>query len=189
MGHARRYAGSCGMSIDDLDIPTIEQHRDLAIGQIEFARRYSLELLSNTPHDLWFTIPSNAPTNVAWQAGHLAYSQYGLLVFRQRGREPEDLELMPGTFRKKYGRGTTPDSDASSQPTPDELLQRLDVIHTRSLEVVRSIDPQVLLEEIDMPYAVYPNKLGAILFCPLHEQIHSGQIGLLRRMLGLEPIR
>jgi hypothetical protein len=31
--------------------------------------------------------------------------------------------------------------------------------------------------------------LGAILFCPLHEQIHSGQIGLIRRGLGLPSVR
>ncbi|MEZ6087469.1 MAG: DinB family protein [Pirellulaceae bacterium] len=173
----------------DLDITMVEKHRDMAIGQIEFSRQYSLELLNNTPHNLWFTIPTGSPTHIAWQAGHLAYSQYGLLVFRQRGREPEDLELMPGTFRKRYGRGSVPDHDASGQPSPDELLERLDIIHARSLEVVRSLAPQVLLEQIDMPYAVYPNKLGAILFCPLHEQIHSGQIGLLRRLLGLDPIR
>ena len=52
-----------------------------------------------------------------------------------------------------------------------------------------TVDPAVLLEPIDLPYAAYPNKLGAVLFCPLHEHIHAGQIGLLRRALGLEPVR
>ena len=52
-----------------------------------------------------------------------------------------------------------------------------------------NVDMNVLLETVDMPYAVYPNKLGAILFCPLHEQIHAGQIGVLRRALGLDPVR
>ncbi len=36
-----------------------------------------------------------------------------------------------------------------------------------------------------MPYAAYPNKFGALLFCPMHESIHIGQIGLIRRGLGL----
>jgi hypothetical protein len=40
-----------------------------------------------------------------------------------------------------------------------------------------------------MPYAGYPTKLGALLFCPLHEMIHAGQIGLLRRLMGKPPIR
>ncbi len=48
---------------------------------------------------------------------------------------------------------------------------------------------EVLLEPIEMPFAGYPCKLGAVLFCPLHEMLHAGQIGLLRRSLGLSPIR
>ena len=43
----------------------------------------------------------------------------------------------------------------------------------------------VLLEPVEMPYAAYPIKLGAILFCPLHEHIHAGQIGVVRRALRL----
>jgi hypothetical protein len=46
-----------------------------------------------------------------------------------------------------------------------------------------------LAEPTEMPYAVYPIKLGALLFCPLHESIHAGQIGLLRRMHGMESVR
>jgi hypothetical protein len=51
------------------------------------------------------------------------------------------------------------------------------------------VTADVLLEPVDMPYAAYPVKLGAVLFCPLHEHIHAGQIGVVRRALGLEPIR
>ena len=178
------------MSSDsELDLVTVEKSVAAAIGQIEFTRSYSLELLDNTPQDLWFTIPEGAPTNIAWQAGHLGYSEYGLLMFRQRGRDPDDLELVPGTFRKKYGRGTVPDADPKGQPSPGELLDRMAAIHERSIKELKSADPQQFLDPMDMPYAVYPNKLGAVLFCPLHEQIHSGQIGLVRRMLGLESVR
>ena len=174
-----------------LDTETVEQIRDLALGQIEFARSYTRELLedSNTPHDRWFEMPEGCPTHIAWQVGHLIYSQYGLLMFRLRGRHPDDLELVPSTFRKKYGRGTTPDPDPSGQPTPIELLDRLGRVHAQAFDVVRTTSAECFLEEIDMPYAVYPNKLGAVLFCPLHEQIHAGQIGLTRRLLGLQPVR
>ena len=54
---------------------------------------------------------------------------------------------------------------------------------------LQNVDPTVLLESVGMPYAAFPIKLGAILFCPMHEQIHAGQIGLLRRALGLESVR
>lgn len=160
-----------------------------AIGQLEFARQTTLDLLAATPRDRWFEIPPGMPTNIAWQVGHLTVSQYGLLLFRIRGRSPADLELIPGKFRKRYGRGSTPSADTGSQPTADELYARLGQVDALARQAIAAVEPQVLLEPIDPPYAVYPVKLGGILFCPLHEQLHAGQIGLLRRALGCEPLR
>jgi hypothetical protein len=160
-----------------------------ALGQIRFARRYTLELLESVPHDRWFEIPAGLPTNIAWQVGHLAVSQYGLLMFRIRGRKPEDLDLIPGRFRKTYGRESVPSSEPDNQPSPAELTERLNQVLDLAMTEIATIEPQVLLEPVDMPYAAYPIKLGAILFCPLHEHIHAGQIGLVRRGLGLQPVR
>jgi hypothetical protein len=160
-----------------------------AIGQINFARDYTQQLLAATPKELWFEMPNELPTHIGWQVGHIAVSQYGLLMFRIRGREPEDLEIVSGKFRKAYSRQTVPNADTSAQPTADELLERLNQIHKRAMTELSKVNPAVLLEPVDMPYAAYPTKLGAILFCPLHEHIHAGQIGLLRRALGLESVR
>ncbi len=160
-----------------------------AIGQIEFARNYTLELIESVPHDQWFTIPDSLPTNVAWQVGHLTVSQYGLLLFRLRGRTPEDVQLIPSKFRKAYSRGSTPSADPSKQPSPTELLERMSEVHRLGLEQLCEVTPEVLLRPVDMPYAAYPVNLGAVLFCPLHEHIHAGQLGMLRRALGFDPVR
>lgn len=160
-----------------------------AIGQINFSRDYTHQLLAATPNELWFEMPNDLPTHIGWQVGHLAVSQYGLLMFRIRGRSPADLEIVPGKFRKAYSRQTVPNLDASAQPSAAELLERLNRIHELAMKELQAVDPAVLLEPVDMPYAAYPTKLGAVLFCPLHEHIHAGQIGLLRRALGLESVR
>lgn len=160
-----------------------------AIGQIKFARQYCLELLDNTPHELWFEMPASLPTHVAWQVGHLTVSQYGLLMFRIRGRHPDDLELIPSRFRKAYSRSSKPTLDTSRQPSAGELRERMGLVYERSLTELENVTSETLLEPVDMPYAAYPNKLGAILFCPIHEHTHIGQIGLLRRALGLDPVR
>lgn len=160
-----------------------------ALGQIDFARQYVLELLDATPGDRWFEFPPNVPSNIAWQVGHLTVSQYGLLLFRVRGRIPEDLELIPGKFRKAYARGSKPNSDPTGQLSPEELLERMNTVYELGKAELQQVTADTLLEPEDMPYAAYPIKLGAILFCPLHEQIHAGQIGVVRRGLGLDPIR
>ena len=160
-----------------------------ALAQIDFARRYTREMLAATPHDLWFTRPEGTPAHIAWQVGHLTVSQYGLLMFRIHGRRDTDLDLIPGKFRKAFGRGSDPASESANQMTADELLERFEQVNEQAIRGLEGITAEVLLEPVEMPYAAYPIKLGAILFCPLHEQIHAGQIGLTRRLLGLESIR
>jgi hypothetical protein len=173
----------------ELTVATATLLRDAALAQLDFARRYTLDLLNATPHDRWYEMTPATPTHIAWQVGHLAVSQYGLLMFRQRGRAPADLDLVPGPFRKAFGRGTQPQPFDDSSESPTDLLARLQKIHEQAYAELSAADPEPLLDPIDMPFAVYPNKLGAILFSPLHEQVHSGQIGLIRRGLGLPPIR
>lgn len=194
-------ADSAAVPVPVPDLATAEVMMTAALGQIDWARRYTLELLAATPRELWFERPiiSSAetgqsigplPTHIAWQVGHLAVSQYGLLMFRIHGRRDEDLDLIPSRFRKAYARGSDPTVAASGQCSADELFERLQTVHQKAIAgLTQAFDTHVLLDQVDMPYAVYPIKLGAILFCPLHEQIHSGQIGLIRRALGLPPVR
>ena len=163
--------------------------RQLAMEQIKFARDYVSSLLVEIDEVDWFRLPAGAPTHLAWQVGHLAMAQYGLCLFRQRGRKPEDLELIPSKFRKQYSRGTTPDPDPTDQPSPGELREIFDRIHQQCLLEIPTLTAETLNEPVDMPYAVYPTKLGALFFSSHHEMIHAGQIGLLRRLLGKQPVR
>ncbi|MFN3191631.1 MAG: DinB family protein [Aureliella sp.] len=163
--------------------------RDVMLAQMKWAREYSRQLVDSIPGDLWYEIPAGLPTHVAWQVGHLAVSQYGLMLFRQRGRGPGDLDLMPGWLRKQFGRGSTPGERSEKSPSPGDLLERLDKINQQAILEVSQLPASTLMEETEMPYTAYPIKLGALLFCPIHESIHAGQIGLLRRALGESPLR
>lgn len=161
----------------------------LAIEQVKFARGYTLTLLADIGPEDWFHVPAGVTTHLAWQVGHLAMAEYGLCLFRQRGRKSEDLELMPSKFRKQFSRGSEPDPNPANHASPEELLAAFHRIHEQCLAEMVTFSAESLSEPVDMPYAVYPNKLGSLLFCSHHEMIHAGQIGLLRRLLGKSPIR
>ena len=163
--------------------------RDFALTQIRWARQYSLALIESIPEELWYETPRGMKTHAAWQVGHLAVSQYGLMLFRQRGRLPGDLALMPGWLRKQFGRSSTPASKNEKSPSPAELMERLNTIHEQSIKEVEQLSAEVLAKPTDEPYTAYPIKLGALLFCPIHESIHAGQIGAVRRGLELDPLR
>lgn len=177
------------ISSADLSTEELVAGRDHVIAQMKWTRQYSLQLIESIPEDRWFEMPEGLPTHVAWQVGHLAVSQYGLMLFRQRGRSPGDLEIMPGWLRKQFGRGTQPGARTEKSPARSELLERLEKIHQQALAEIQDLTPEILAEATEMPYAAYPIKLGALMFCPIHEGLHAGQIGSLRRALGLEPIR
>ena len=179
----------CTLPTADLTHESVLAMRNAVLGQIDFARRYSLELLENTPEELWPIVPDGGSSHIAWQVGHLAVAQYGLMLFRQRGRAEGDMELMPGWLRKRFGRGSVPSTEASEIPTKAALLECLVKIHKASIATLPNLTAEQLLEPTEMPYVAHPIKLGALLFCPLHEAIHAGQIGILRRMHGLTPIR
>jgi hypothetical protein len=163
--------------------------RDAAVGQMRFAREYTLTMISDIPFEAWYEQPAGIPTHLAWQVGHLAVAEYGLMLFRQRGRAEGDLDLMPGWLRKKFSRGTSAVSAEETGVRPEELLDILDKIHKQAMLEAASLPASSLGESTDMPYAVHPLRLGALMFCPLHESIHAGQIGMLRRLLGKAPIR
>jgi hypothetical protein len=162
---------------------------DLALEQIEFARTYTLGILAEIDEADWFTMPPGCPTHVAWQVGHLAMAEYGLCLFRQRGRQSIDLELMSSSFRKLFTRGTVPEADASMYPAPVEIRATLDRVHAQVLKEAPSFTPDQLGEPVEPPFAVEATKLGCLLFCSHHEMLHAGQLGLLRRLLGKQPIR
>lgn len=179
------------LNTDSLTEQAVLSGRDQALAQIQWMRQYTEQLIQAVPEDLWYVMPAGAQTHLAWQVGHLAVAQYGLMLFRQRGRVETDMQLMPGWLRKNFGRGSQPSPDRGDgkNPPPQALLEHLRAIHSQACQEVTRLAYATLTEPTEMPYAAYPIKLGALLFCPLHESIHAGQIGLLRRLHGLEPLR
>jgi hypothetical protein len=162
---------------------------EIAVRQLEFARRYLLGMIADVPDADWFRMPAGSVTHVGWQVGHLAMAEYGLCLFRLRGRLPEDASLMTSEFRKKFSKGSTPDPDPAQNPPPQELRDVLARVHQQAMtELARYADADLEVP-VEEPHAVFDMKLGAVYFCSLHEMMHAGQIGLLRRLLGKSPIR
>ena len=160
----------------------------IATRQIEFARAYTRRLLSDLSDDDWFAQPAGFPNHVAWQVGHLAVAEYGLCLFRIRGRGPDDTRLMPSTFRKTFSRGTIPRTQRDANPEPAEIRKVFDAVHEEAMRLLAQVGAGSLSKPVEMPYSVEPTQLGGLFFCSAHEMLHAGQIGAIRRLLGKEPL-
>ena len=94
---------------------------------------------------------------------------------------PKELSFVPAHTQNP----TTP-----SRTSSGEKRARSGALKTAVVEKEAPGYTQELLSvSSEMPYSVFPNRFGGMLFCPQHEMIHAGQIGMLRRALGRAPIR
>jgi hypothetical protein len=116
-------------------------------------------------------------------------AQYGLTLFRQRGRAEIDAALFPSHVRKQFMKGTIPDADRTQYPSPEEIRKTMVRIHNQMLTEIDSFDGDGLDQTTDPPFAGFANRYGALLFAADHEMLHAGQIGFLRRLMGKDPIR
>jgi len=161
-----------------------------AISQIRQARRYTEDLLANLPDDHWFAEPPGGVTHVAWQVGHLAVCEYALALKRVRGVRADDEQLVSADDFRLYGKGSEPVFDADAYPPVSQIRELLQRVHQQTLDELQSLDEATAEEPTsEPPHPMFKTKLGALVWCAQHEFLHAGQIGLLRRQLGLESLR
>ena len=110
----------------------------LAIEQIVFARNYTIGLLDQTPADEWFRQPPGGVSHVAWQVGHIAFSEYRLALWRIRGERPGDAVLFSPDFKHLFGADSVPQADSTYPPA--ELRAVLDRVHEQVLRELPGLD-------------------------------------------------
>ena len=159
-----------------------------ALERIERTRSYTKALLADVEDEQWLVKPEGCPTNIAWQVGHIAMAQYALCLMRVRDSQPGDRDIMSREFRKQYSKGSTP-GNAEQGFNPEEIRNVFNAVHGQVLLEAPGFDEAELARELAAPHEMFTTKLAALHFSADHEMLHSGQIGLLRRMLGKDPVR
>jgi len=161
----------------------------LAHQQLQATRKYIQDLLDNTSLDLWYQWPSGVGSHMAWQVGHLAMAQYRLCIVFVRPELPGDQRIISADFLKAFGRGSQARPESPDTLPAAELLRRYNAVCDHVM------DHWNLYEELDMlapalvqNHRIVRSRLDALFWASRHAMIHAGQIGLIRRGLGLEPI-
>jgi hypothetical protein len=159
-----------------------------ALDRIVFARTYTVGLLDTIDPADWYRMPSEGVTHVAWQVGHLAFSQYRLCLVRVRGPRPDDDDLIPPAVLRAFGRDSVPDPDPAKGPPPAEVRAAFDRVHQRVLADLADFPDPDLDSSINAPHRIVRTKIDALRWCGAHELVHAGQVALLRRLFGQKPI-
>src|SRR5262249_36757493 len=135
-----------------------------------------------------FRQPPGGVSHIAWQVGHLAFAEYRLGLWRIRGPQPQDVELISEAHRSLFGAESMPDADAGKYPSQAEIQTVFDRVHEHVLRELENLDEGELDQPVPHPHPFAKTKLLALLWCAHHEMLHAGQIGLLRRQLGHAPL-
>ncbi|MEM8899777.1 MAG: DinB family protein, partial [Bacteroidota bacterium] len=145
------------------------------------------KLIGGVPEELWHTIPEGMGTHLAWQVGHLALSCYYHSVMVITGHQPEVLQKVAVKEYNDYYNTAQPVKSVHVH-SPAELLHAMAVMEETSLNIIAEMTEESLEEELfdlGFPHPVANTKWEAIDWNIKHYMYHCGQIGMLRRALGV----
>ena len=160
------------------------------IDQIKTTRQYVLQILGGVDESLWFRMPTEGVTHVAWQVGHMTVAQYRLGIVRLRPAVPEDARLFSVdmvNMMKLFGQGSTPVPDPAAYPPIEEIRRAFHASFEQMMTELPSYSEAQLEEPVLIAHPLFTKKIDSLWSCSRHEAMHAGQIALLKRLLGLPP--
>ncbi|WP_158265002.1 DinB family protein [Blastopirellula marina] len=162
---------------------------ELTKQRIAFTDKMFRDFMNELTPELWFRMPAEGVTHIAWQVGHITIANYGLGMLRIRGKKAEDASLMPESYSQLFGRGSTPSPDQSVHPSVERMVEIYNKVNDKLIEEMETYT----LEQLDEPslpdHPLFKTKFDTLVFLPYHAMMHLGQMGLLRRLAGNAPLR
>ncbi|MEW4565018.1 DinB family protein [Bremerella sp. JC770] len=162
---------------------------ELTKQRIAFTDKMFREFIEGLEPELWFRMPEEGVTHIAWQVGHITIANYGLGMLRIRGKRAEDAGLIPESYSTNFGRGSVPSNDQTIYPSRERFLEIYKKVNDQLLEELETYT----LEQLDKPslpdHPLFKTKFETLVFLPYHVMMHLGQMGLLRRLSGKAPLR
>ena len=163
-----------------IEILTVEPGLAPVAHQFRETTRLYVRALDGVSRDALLTRPGPRSNPLLWVAGHLVQQRTRLLGALGPARQIPWDDLfgtgsMIGDLQHYPGIG---ELDAVWRSATEELLRRLETINSSSLAAP---SPDWLRTQDG-------TLLGALAFAAMHEAYHVGQMGFLRKWLGLDPI-
>jgi hypothetical protein len=161
--------------------------------QIIESRNFVNRLISELPHELWYTIPDNTDSNFAWQIGHLMLSQnfHAITVITGRNEKVNNLIPVANYVKIFNGMGALHRSVEKDIISTGKLKEQFDTIYGICLDNLSRLNDDILsdkLEPFPFRHPVADTKYEALSWCFKHEMWHSAEMEEIKRMLGY-PIK
>jgi uncharacterized damage-inducible protein DinB len=129
--------------------------------------------------------PAGGNKALVWYLGHVTIAADYLLMLYTGAQTAISKEN-----RKRFGRGSDGTADFSDAPSKDEMVALFKNVHKRLMGFLENLAPEDMEREatgqvVDPTFA----RLGtAISLIVAHDGYHAGQIAVLRRAMGKDPL-
>jgi uncharacterized damage-inducible protein DinB len=150
---------------------------------LEFSRRALLGMLEDIPKDRWVHQPITTANHAAWIVGHLAHTDNFFLT-SVAGRPSQ----IPAEWDSLFGMGSQPVGDASAYPNSAELKDQLRARREDLIAWLRGLSEAQAQSELPEELRVFAPSVGALPnSIAWHEGMHTGQLTVVRKSLGIAP--
>jgi len=162
---------------------------ELTKQRIQFTDNMIRDFIGQLEPEIWFRMPDEGVTHIAWQVGHLTVANYGLGMARIRGKKAEDAGLVMESYFQNFGRGSVPSKDQSIYPSAERMIELYNRVNDQLKVELESYTLEQLAEPSLPDHPLFKPKFETLVFLPYHAMMHLGQMGLLRRLAGKDPLR
>jgi uncharacterized damage-inducible protein DinB len=159
--------------------------RDQVLAAFEWTQSQLENSFNAIPPDQYMHQPFPGANHALWMMGHLAtVDQFFLKSLA--GADPTLYQKYKGTFFAK----SQPSPDPANYPAPLAVRQYFDASRAAFRAWVESLDDEMLLAPLPTEQTKFSKNLAELLFRLVwHEGMHYGQLTVIRKSLGLPPVR
>jgi hypothetical protein len=153
--------------------------------QLSSARQLTEGLLATfkTPEQWTHQICASA-NHALWFVGHMASMDNFFLSLI----DPSKVRDLPG-YSEKFGVGSRPSSNASDYPAPVEVMTCMRERRQVLLKVLDSLSEDDLSKSTPAGSPEFLPDVASVFETAIwHEGLHSGQVSVVRKALGMPPL-
>ncbi len=158
--------------------------QDVGMAAMVFSRKTMNGFLDSIPEDKWCHQATAGCNHPLWLVGHIAWTDdYFLQTLA--GKE----SAIPESWAETFGMGSKPTDSMRDYPPVAEVREHFNAVRESLLAWYGGLNDEQLAQPLPEQLAGFaPNHAALGATMAWHEGMHTGQLTMARKSLGLEPI-
>lgn len=158
--------------------------QEAGLVSMAFSRQALSGMLDTIPEENWCHQVTDGCNHPMWIVGHMAWTDDYFL--QKLGGKPSAL---PADWGEKFGMGSKPSSDAGAYPPASEVREKFNNLRESLVAWYRGLSDEQLAAPLPEDLSGFaPNHAAWAGTMGWHEGLHTGQLTMARKSLGMTPL-